>query len=78
VQGLLDRGYSKDLQSMNGIGYKETIEYLGGKYDLETLEEYMKKATHRLAKKQRTRFRKYIAESKQTPKERVEYRVYSL
>jgi tRNA dimethylallyltransferase len=28
VEGLLARGYSKDLQSMNGIGYKETIEYL--------------------------------------------------
>jgi tRNA dimethylallyltransferase len=78
VEGLLAREYSKDLQSMNGIGYKETIEYLEGKYDLETLEEYMKKATHHLAKKQRTRFRKYIAESKQMPKENVTYRVYSL
>jgi tRNA dimethylallyltransferase len=28
VEGLLTRGYGKDLQSMNGIGYKETIEYL--------------------------------------------------
>jgi tRNA A37 N6-isopentenylltransferase MiaA len=54
---------------MQGIGYKETVEYIEGdsparlgKYDLEKLEENLKKATHHLAKKQRSRFRRYIAE----------------
>ena len=31
VQKLLDMGYTKDLVSMQGIGYKEIIPYLEGK-----------------------------------------------
>lgn len=78
VQGLLDRGYTKDLQSMQGIGYKEIIPVLEGKCSLKDAEELLKKNTHHLAKKQRTRFRRYIAEGKQTPKQDVEYKVYHL
>ncbi len=78
VESLLARGYTKDVQSMQGIGYKEVIEFLDGKSDMRGLEEAMKVHTHQLAKKQRSRFRRYIAEGKQTPKENVSYRVYSL
>ena len=78
VQWLLDRGFTKELQSMQGIGYKEVIDFLDKKYDIRGLEEALKVHTHQLAKKQRSRFRRYIAEGKQTPKENVEYRVYSL
>lgn len=78
VQSLLDRGYTKDLQSMQGIGYKEVVDFLDGKYGMGGLEETMKVHTHQLAKKQRSRFRRYIAEGKQSPKHNVMYRVYSL
>jgi tRNA A37 N6-isopentenylltransferase MiaA len=63
---------------MQGIGYKETIEYIEGRCDLEKLEENLRKNTHHLAKKQRTRFRRYIAEGKAAPKKNVTYKVFEL
>jgi len=78
VKDLLTKWYKKNLQSMQGIGYKETIEYLEWKINLKKLEEQIKKATHHLAKKQRTRFRRYITESKQAPKKNVTYKTYQL
>ncbi|GHW02732.1 tRNA dimethylallyltransferase [candidate division SR1 bacterium] len=78
VQSLLSVGYSTDLQSMNGIGYKEVISYLHGLYNLEKMEEYLKRNTHHLAKKQRTRFRRYIAQGKINARENVRYRVWNL
>ncbi|NLC38575.1 MAG: tRNA (adenosine(37)-N6)-dimethylallyltransferase MiaA, partial [Clostridia bacterium] len=35
VKGLLDEGYSPDLTSLQGLGYKQIIGYLQGHYDLE-------------------------------------------
>ena len=78
MQGLLNQGYSPNLQSMGGIGYKEVIGYVQGEYDIEKMEELLKRNTHHLAKKQRTRFRRYIAEGKAMPKERVRYKVWDL
>ena len=78
VQSLLDRGYTSSLQSMQGIGYKEIVDYIQKKYNFKDMEEALKTHTHQLAKKQRSRFRRYIAEGKQMPKDKVEYRVYSL
>jgi tRNA dimethylallyltransferase len=78
VQGLLDQGYAADLQSMQGIGYKEVVGYLQGEYDKEKMEELLKKHTHHLAKKQRTRFRRYISEGKVLPRERVVYKVFEV
>lgn len=78
VQDLLDRGYTEDLQSMQGIGYKEVIPLIHGECTQEKSEEQLKKNTHHLAKKQRTRFRRYIAEGKQSPKDQVEYEVFYL
>ncbi|MBU0626303.1 hypothetical protein KKG31_06810 [Patescibacteria group bacterium] len=63
---------------MQGIGYKETVEYIQGKCNLEKLEENLKRATHHLAKKQRSRFRRYIAEGKVNPKKNVTYKVFGL
>jgi tRNA A37 N6-isopentenylltransferase MiaA len=63
---------------MQGIGYKEVVGYLQGEYDKETMEELLKKNTHHLAKKQRTRFRRYVGEGKVTPKENVQYKVREL
>ncbi len=78
VQWLLDKWYDAKLQSLQGIGYKETVEYLQWEIDMHKLEENMKKATHHLAKKQRTRFRRYIIDEKTGPKERVTYKVWYL
>ncbi len=63
VQGLLDQWYSPDLQSMQGIGYKEVVEYLQRKINKDKCEELIKRNTHYLAKKQRTWFRRYIADA---------------
>ena len=78
VQWLLNQNFSPSLQSMQWIGYKEVIWYIQWEYDYDTMEELLRKNTHYLAKKQRTRFRRYIAEWIQTPRENVEYKVWSL
>jgi tRNA dimethylallyltransferase len=63
---------------MQGIGYKEVIEYIQGNYNQEKMEEELKRNTHHLAKKQRTWFRRYIAEGKQAPRDNVQYKVWNL
>ena len=63
---------------MQGIGYKEVVNYLQGVYDLEKCQEILRRNTHHLAKKQRTWFRRYIAEGKVTPKPNVTYKLYEL
>ena len=78
VKWLLDKWYSSDLQSMQWIWYKEVVWYIQWKYDYDEMEELLRKNTHYLAKKQRTWFRRYIAEGIQTPRDRVEYKVYYL
>jgi tRNA A37 N6-isopentenylltransferase MiaA len=54
------------------------IGYLQGEYNREKMEEILKRNTHHLAKKQRTWFRRYVAEGKAMPKEGVGYRVWDL
>jgi len=77
VKWLLQR-YDPSLQSMQGLGYKEIIGYLQGKYSLDKAIEILKRNTHRYAKRQRTWFRRYIADGKVSPKENVWYKVYDL
>lgn len=78
VDWLLKQWYQPTLQSMQGIGYKEVIGYLQGEYDIEKCKELLRRNTHHLAKKQRTWFRRYIAEGKVSPKENVTYKTYYL
>lgn len=78
VENLLAQGYTPEMQSLQSIGYKEVIGYIQGQYDKEKMEELLKRNTHHLAKKQRTRFRRYIAEGKQAPKPWVQYQVREL
>lgn len=78
VQSLLDKGYTLEHQAMNGIGYKETVSFLEGQYDKEKLEEELKRNTHYFAKKQRTRFRRYILDANAQQKENVTYKLYQL
>ncbi|MGO1368759.1 MAG: tRNA (adenosine(37)-N6)-dimethylallyltransferase MiaA [Senegalia sp. (in: firmicutes)] len=58
VKSLLDMGYDKSLISMQGLGYKEIIGYLEGKYSLKEAIELLKRDTRRFAKRQITWFKK--------------------
>lgn len=58
VRGLLERGYTRDLVSMQGLGYKEIAAYLDGEYSLEEAIERIQKNTRHFAKRQLTWFRR--------------------
>jgi tRNA dimethylallyltransferase len=57
VQGLLQKGYSKDARSMLALGYKETIAFLEGAMSKEDCIALIKQSTRRFAKRQETWFR---------------------
>jgi len=56
VSNLLKIGYSPELTSMQGLGYKEIVPYLKGKATLEEAILTLKKNTRRYAKRQITWF----------------------
>ena len=64
-QGLLDEvkalkkmGYSRDMVSMQGLGYKELLAYLDGECSLEEAIYIIKRDTRHFAKRQITWFRR--------------------
>ena len=59
VKGLLEKGYTKDMISMQGIGYKEIIKYFDGEYTLDEAIEIIKRDSRHYAKRQLTWFRRY-------------------
>lgn len=56
VRGLLKRGYSPDLKSMQALGYRHITEYLKGQCDLEDAIKRLKRDTRHFAKRQYTWF----------------------
>jgi tRNA dimethylallyltransferase len=52
MKALMAKGYSLDLPSMSGIGYKQIGKFLQGQTDLTTAVEQMKNETHRFARHQ--------------------------
>ena len=58
VQKLKDMGYHRGMVSMQGLGYKEILAYLDGKYDLDTAVYTIKRDTRHFAKRQLTWFRR--------------------
>lgn len=58
VEGILAKGFSKELYSLNTVGYKEIISYLNNEISLERAVELIKRNTRRYAKKQFTWFRR--------------------
>lgn len=58
VKKLKDMGYSKDLVSMQGIGYKEIREYVDDNVTYDEAVETLKKNTRNFAKRQLTWFRR--------------------
>ncbi|MEE0514806.1 MAG: tRNA (adenosine(37)-N6)-dimethylallyltransferase MiaA [Emergencia sp.] len=59
VRGLLQRGLTESDISMKGIGYKEIIGYLEGRYILSEAADLVKKNTRHYAKRQLTWFKRY-------------------
>jgi len=57
VRGLLERGYTADLVSMQALGYKEIAAYLQGRCSLAEAVELLKRNTRRFAKRQLSWFR---------------------
>lgn len=58
TEKILSIGYSPELNSLNTVGYKETISYLSGEYTKEQAIEKMQQSTRNYAKRQLTWFRK--------------------
>jgi tRNA dimethylallyltransferase len=77
VASLLERWFGADAVAMQGIWYKEIVWYIQWSYAYERAVELLKRNTHYLWKKQRTRFKRYIAHAKANPKENVFYSVLS-
>ena len=57
VKNLLEKGYKKELVSMQGLGYKEMIKYLEGEYSLDYAIKIIKRDTRHFAKRQLTWFK---------------------
>lgn len=55
---LKEMGYTSDMQSMQGIGYKEILYYLEGKISLEDAVNMIKQGSRNYAKRQLTWFRR--------------------
>lgn len=61
VLTLKQKGYTLNLVSMQGLGYKEIMMYLEGKWSLEEAVEMIKQNTRRFAKRQLSWFRRIEA-----------------
>jgi tRNA dimethylallyltransferase len=57
VRRLLDKGFSQDFISMQGLGYKEIIRYLQGECTLDEAVILLKRDTRHFAKRQLSWFR---------------------
>lgn len=58
VKGLLEKGYSQEIKSMQSIGYKEMCLYIAGECSLESAVDAIKQNTRHFAKRQMTWFRR--------------------
>lgn len=58
VTKLKEMGYHRDMVSMQGLGYKEILDYLDGKCTLEEAVYILKRETRHFAKRQLTWFRR--------------------
>ena len=58
VKSLKERGFTRDMVSMQGLGYKEIMDYLDGKCSLEEAVYILKRDTRHFAKRQITWFKR--------------------
>ena len=59
TQQVLDMGYSKELQPLNAVGYREIVSVLNSEMNLDAAIENIKTQTRRYAKRQLTWFRRW-------------------
>lgn len=57
VKKILDMGYSKEINSLNTVGYKEIIDFIENKITFEQAVYLIKRNTRRFAKRQMTWFK---------------------
>ena len=58
VRSLKNRGFTKNMVSMQGLGYKEMLDYLDGECPLEEAVYRIKRDTRHFAKRQITWFKR--------------------
>lgn len=58
VRYLKEKGYTRDMVSMQGLGYKEILDYLNGTVTLDEAIYILKRDTRHFAKRQLTWFRR--------------------
>ena len=58
VKKLKDAGMTRDMVSMQGLGYKEVIDYLDGRYSYDEMVYTLKRDTRHFAKRQLTWFKR--------------------
>ena len=58
TQSLMQKGYSRNLGSMKGLGYRQFSGYLAGDYSYDEAVRLLKRDTRHFAKRQMTWFRK--------------------
>jgi tRNA dimethylallyltransferase len=58
VERLFHSGYHESLPSMQGLGYRQVVDYLKGLYSIQEAVRLIKRDTRRYAKRQMTWFRK--------------------
>ena len=58
VKALQERGCTRDMVSMQGLGYQEILAYLEGEYSLEEAVRRIKRDTRHFAKRQLTWFKR--------------------
>lgn len=58
VRALISEGYTKNMISMQGLGYKEIIDYLNGETTLDEAVYILKRDTKHFAKRQLTWFKR--------------------
>jgi len=60
VKKVIGMGFSKECRALQGIGYREVIQYLDGKIDERTCIQMIQRAHLQYAKRQITWFKKYL------------------
>ena len=55
---LKEKGYTREMISMQGLGYKEILDYLNGATSLEEAVYILKRDTRHFAKRQITWFKR--------------------
>lgn len=57
---LLENGYARDHEAMTSIGYRESMQYIDGKMNLESAIKQTQQEARSYAKRQRTWFRRLL------------------